>query len=56
MQSDKTNVEEDLRILGQRFATIEFRLLADLLSTSLLFGMQSDPDLILNKRRNDFII
>ena len=42
-----TNAEEDLRILGQRFATIEFRLLADLLSVSSLFRRQSDPGPIL---------
>ena len=50
VQSDKTNAEEDLRIFGQRFATIEYRPLADFLSTSLLFGMQSETVSILNER------
>ena len=48
MESDKTNEEEYPRILGQRCATIEFRLLADLLSTSLSFRTQSDSGQILN--------
>ena len=56
VQSDKTNAEEDLRNIGQRFATTEFRQLADLLSTSLSFRMQSDSGPILNERRGDFMI
>ena len=48
MESDKTNEEEYPRILEQRCATIEFRQLAELLSTSLSFRMQSDSCSILN--------
>ena len=51
MQSDKTNAEEDLRNFGQRFVTIEFRPLADLLSISLLFRMQSDSGPILSLKK-----